>query len=273
MAEKPITFLPFLVRNFSGLQNSTTGPGHLESTVDLRIVQDTGDEPVRKRLVFRGPGDVIHPRMIARLEPPTAPPTSSPTIFHLLSSPIRTSCGVTPWVAGATERMHPWLSLLVLTKAEMDEMERDDGIEVISCLRDHREFLSVRGDLVPSLDHVWATAHVHLNGMPSDAELPEFVAHNPASHCCRLLCCRRLLPETHYAAFLVPNYRIAVDVALGLGESTAGAAKAWNQPARRDVLRLPIYYRWAFMTSEKGDFEELAGKLVPTAVNPARVGT
>jgi hypothetical protein len=62
-------------------------------------------------------------------------------------------------------------------------------------------------------------------------------------------------------------------VALGLGESTAGAAKAWNQPARRDVLRLPIYYRWAFMTSEKGDFEELAGKLVPTAVNPARVGT
>ena len=33
-----------------------------------------------------------------------------------------------------TERMHPWLSLLVLSKAEIDELQSRDGVEVISRL-------------------------------------------------------------------------------------------------------------------------------------------
>ncbi|MCI0662167.1 MAG: hypothetical protein L0220_13935 [Acidobacteria bacterium] len=274
MAESSLTFLPFIKRQ-PALPIVESTPGQLTATLDLKIIDNQGNEhPVGSHsLMLRGPGDIlgISPRMFARIEPPPGTHDFEPTYFPYLEFvdpdfPWRYSPEITQ---ASTPRAHPWLSLIILSKEEMDEMQ-GENIQVISSLADRRQFLSLRGKYLPNLDEAWATAHVHLSGLNQPIET--FIENNPSRHCSRLFCFRRLAAETNYSAFLVPNYRAAVNAAFGLGQEDVGKNKAWVEPSAEDLIKLPIYFTWSFFTSESGDFEELARKLTPTAVDPKKIG-
>lgn len=269
-----ITFLPHLMREFP--VELTLQAGRLTASIDVQIsAQDQIHASEAKSLTFRGPGDIlaIQPRMIARLEPPAGSTNFEPNYFpfiEFVDPDFLWRYSLEP-NAGA-ERIHPWLSLIVLTGAEIEQMSQENQIDVVTRLRDDRQLLSVRGDLVPRLDHAWASAHVQLNGINPEETIDEFLTEHPANHCCRLFCCRRLQPEMRYSAFLVPNYQSAVNTALGVADAQADNAKAWINPLPSDVIRLPIYHTWSFQTSVRGDFEELAKNLKPVAVDPSRIG-
>lgn len=279
MAENSITFLPYIKRQ-PPLPIEESQPGHLTATLELKII-DRNDQPHpvgRQDLILRGPGDIlgISRKMIARVEPQPNTHDFEPNYFPFVEFvdpdfPWRYSLDqVNPsGTSPLPKRIYPWLALIVLSNAEINDMA-DEDIDVISLLEDRREFLSVKGRFLPNLDHAWAIAHVHLNQL--DRAINQFIEKRPASHCSRLFCCRQLEAETQYTAFLIPTYKIAVQAAFGLETEDLGKAKAWNNPAAEDIVKLPIYYRWTFSTSESGDFESLARKLVPAALDSNKVG-
>src|ERR1035441_10551472 len=103
------------------------------------------------------------------------------------------------------------------------------------------------------------------------ADLTSTISSNPAAAISRLLCPRRLDPETAYTAFLVPAFEIGRQAGLGMdvsGLHTSGPAWTGQTSA---PLRLPVYYQFSFRTSDAGDFESLVRKLTPTVL-PADVG-
>jgi hypothetical protein len=133
----------------------------------------------------------------------------------------------------------------------------------------------VRADLLPDLSTAWATAHVQCNNFSFEGDFDDSLVHdyikdNPGDHCSRLMCLRKLEPETQYYLFLVPNYKAAVNAALGITGNGVGDQDAWQ--ATDDYVKLPVYFASQFSTSEAGDFESLARALVPTPVDGKRVG-
>ncbi|MCP4403231.1 MAG: hypothetical protein GY801_38725 [bacterium] len=275
MAETSLTFLPFLKRQ-PPLPIEESKPGQLAATLKLKIVDNKGDENSvgSQVLTLRGPGDIlgISRNMIARVEPPPRTHDFEPNYFPFVEFvdpdfPWRYSLDT---VVASSHKVHPWLSLIVLSAEEIDEMS-NDNIEVISLLEDRRQFLSVLGKYLPKLEEAWATAHVHFSGLNQSAAA--FIESRPAGHCSRLFCFRRLAAESNYTAFLVPNYKIAVQAAFGLDPGGTGKNKAWLNPGDSDIIKLPIYFSWSFSTSEFGDFEYLARNLKPGSIDAKKVGT
>jgi hypothetical protein len=255
---------------------SEATPGQLTATLDIKIIDDSGAEHIvgSQALMLRGPGDVvaISPNMIARIEPLAGTTDFEPNYFPYIEFvdpdfPWRYSLDI---VSASSTRAHPWLSLIVISAKEIEDMQRDN-IEVISVLADRRRFLSVRAALLPNLDEAWASGHLQLTGL--NQPLQTFIETQPARHCSRLFCMRKLEAETQYTAFLIPTYRAGVEAAFGLDQANAGKNKAWASTSPSDIIKLPIYFSWHFFTSESGDFEELARNLKPVAVDPKKVGT
>jgi hypothetical protein len=275
VAETSLTFLPFMKRQ-PPLPIVENKPGQLCATLDLKIIDDIGTEYAvgSQALILRGPGDIlgISPNMIARIEPRAGTHDFEPNYFPYIEFvdpdfPWRYSLDI---VGASSFRAHPWLSLIVLSAKEMEEMQAEN-IQVISAFADRRQFLSIRGKYLPNPEDAWSTAHVQLSGL--NQPLETFIESQPSRHCSRLFCFRQLASETQYVAFLIPNYRAAVEAAFGLTQGDAGRNKAWVAPGPDDVIKLPIYFSWVFSTSESGDFEQLARNLKPTAVDPKKVGT
>ena len=275
MAETALTFLPFMKRQ-PPLPIAENSSGQLTATLDLQIIDDSNSQhPVGSRvMILRGPGDVlgISPNLIARVEPLPGTHNFEPNYFPY----IEFVDPDLPWrysldnVTASSTSSFPWLNLIVLTAAEIEEME-SQNVQVISVIADRRQFLAVKGKYLPNLDDAWANAHLQLSGL--NQPLQTFIETQPSRHCSRLFCLRQLVAETRYTAFLVPTYRAGVASAFGLDQSTAGKDKAWATLGPEDIIKLPIYFSWSFFTSESGDFEQLARNLKPTAVDPRKVGT
>ena len=241
--------------------------------------------PVQHDVQLYGPGDIvgIDARAVVRTDPrnwiTNFDPNYLVTIeFYDEDFPWRYSPGV---LDPATGRLHPWLALIVLTEDEF----ADKGPLPDRPL----PFIEV-GDLatLPPPDQLGAWAHVHTNRTVTASEtetvstdmaavlprLAAVLAENPDLACSRILCSRRLDPESGYHAFLVPAFetgRLA-----GLGHDPVGAPAAlhssWMTYADRpESGNLPYYYRWQFRTAPIGDFEYLARLLKPRGVD-ARVG-
>jgi hypothetical protein len=268
-----LAFLPFLKRQPP--LAIKYDQGHLAAQLELQAIDAHGAQHLlaSHTLKLRGPGDILgfSRNMIARLEPPADSHDFEPNYFPYVEFVDPDFC----WrysldnVTKASRRAYPWLSLIVLSMTEIEEMTRA-GIEVITLLENRRQFLSVYGRYLPNLKEAWGTAHVHLSNLKQP--VLEYIENNPASHCCRLFCFRKLQTQTRYSAFIVPNYMIAVQAAFGSGQDKGSDKMAWVNPANDDILKLPIYFSWSFSTSESGDFESLARNLKPTAVDESRVG-
>lgn len=211
-----------------------------------------------------GPGDVvgIDPRMVIRTEPRQFTVNYEPNYL----------CGIEfdtpdfPWLftpaAPNGDRLHPWVALIVL--------KADTEFQVPSIAPNPLPAIDVLNiSALQDLSESWNWAHVQVSG---DSSLSDNLATAPGNVISRLLCPRRLDPESSYSAFLVPAFQIGVQIGLGNDISAITTADpAWTK-ATAAPLRLPFYYRFDFHTSDEGDFESLVRALTPTVLPPA-VGT
>jgi hypothetical protein len=217
--------------------------------------------PPAQNVELFGPGDVIgiDPRHIIRTEPRNLTSNYEPNYL----------CGIEfdspdlPWLftpaAPVGDRLRPWITLIVLKADEFTPVTAPPNplpaIQLSS--------LSPLHDLADS----WNWAHTQISG---DTPIASAMASAPGTVISRLLCPRRLDPETSYTAFLVPAFEIGRQAGLGQDVSTlqhsdpAWVLEGGNRTAV--PLTLPFYYQFQFTTSDAGDFESLVRALTPTVL-------
>ena len=236
-------------------------PARGQVSVGLTVTADDpapGQHPIAPVSVQTyGPGDVLgfDPRHVVRTDPPPYTPNFEPNYL----AAIEFDEPDFPWLftpaAVAGDRIRPWLVLIVLAAAEYTDVSGAPGrlpaVDVASL-----------GALQPLTDS-WNWAHAQVSG---DAGLTATLAAAPGSVLSRLICPRRLSPETAYSAFVVPAFEIGR--LAGLGQDTSGVTT--SEPAwtigTAVPLQLPVYYRFQFGTSDQGDFESLVRRLTPTVL-------
>ena len=242
-------------------------------------------QDVQHDVALYGPGDVVgvDPRAIVRTDPrdwiTNFDPNYLPFVeFYDEDFPWRYSPDV---IDPATGRLRPWLAVVVLAEEEFSDKGTLPGRPL--------PFIEVQ-DLgtLPPPDQLGAWAHVHVNRTvtASDAEtvsndmaavlprLAAVLAENPDLACSRLMCPRRLEPESGYHAFLVPSFETGRLAGLGLDPAGAPGAltSSWIDYADRPApASLPYYHQWQFRTAPIGDFEYLVRLLKPRKVD-AHVG-
>ncbi|MEV4571299.1 hypothetical protein AB0K12_46770 [Nonomuraea sp. NPDC049419] len=290
MTDNAYTFLPWLR---SGIATRiTTDPvdtSRATIPVTLRVSGEAiGSAAPISRDVSRtvqiyGPGDVVgvDPRAISRTEPRPWITNVEPNYlahveFYDEDFPWRYSPAAPD---AATKRLRPWLALIVLAGGEdsaaVDGAEFKDGTATGRPL----PFITVTGPAaLPPPAQLGAWAHVHVDGsldtpVASDdmarvlPALQRVLGVNADRACSRLICPRRLEPNTAYHVFLVPAFETGRLAGLGLDPARAPGAlhPAWGQayPGQEAAGDLPYYHRWFFSTGSAGDFEYLVRLLVP----------
>ncbi|MCP5106065.1 MAG: hypothetical protein GY950_21955 [bacterium] len=275
------TFLPWLRQGIAsqierkdtlGLVEPPVPAERAEVSVSLRVNERP---PLTKNVQLVGPGDIlgINPRAIVKTEPRNwitdFEPNYLPFIeFYDEDFPWR----YTPAVAVHTDendkksRLRPWIFLIVLTEDEFKPHQPLNGtlpfIEILD-----------GSDVFPEAGQTWAWAHVHVNkditndsaNLPSQAvtELESLLKQNPDEACSRLICPRKLQPNTAYFAFVVPAFETGRLAGLGLDtKEIDGLESSWA----KDHDEYPVYFQWYFRTGERGDFEYLVNLLEPRPV-------
>ncbi|MGL4883157.1 MAG: hypothetical protein ACRC8K_19170, partial [Waterburya sp.] len=190
-----------------------------------------------------------------------------------------------PWrytpAAPNGNRLTPWIMLIVL---KTDGKEFKDGGNIKG---KPLPFIEVANPSVfPPADQLWAWAHVHVNRSLAQqtvstdmaAVIPKFQSvlnENPDLAYSRILCPRKLEPNTGYRAFLIPAFESGRLAGLGLspGKAPSATASAWaTYASREESTSYPYYYNWEFGTGTVGDFEYLVRLLKPKPID-RRVGT
>lgn len=234
----------------------------LNVQVALQVTNGLTPNPVLPPSVtvqLYGPGDIagIDPRMVIRTEPRQFTVNFEPNYL----------CGIEfdapdyPWMftpaAPNGDRLHPWLALIVLKPDEFTLPSiAPNPLPVISVLT---------AAPLQDLSTSWNWAHVQISG---DDSLSDTLGNAPGNAISRILCPRRLDPETSYSAFLVPAFAIGVQAGTGQDvSSVTTAAPAWTT-ATTFPLTLPFYFRFDFHTSDEGDFESLVRALTPRVLPP-----
>ena len=223
-------------------------------------------------LALRGPGDIIgfDGRAISRTWPTANDQTAEPNYFALAE--VRDAD--LPWRYSpeptSGDRLTPWLCLIVVADSEIAPL--------VSATRDRPLAALTVNDAgaLPDLTQAWAWAHAQIIGSPTApatdfdaATVASLLASAPQLLSARLLCPRKLDPQTQYLACIVPTFergRLA-----GLGQPVDHVDRstpAWTGAA---PVTLPVYYSWRFQTGQPGDFASLARLLVPRATLPSRV--
>ena len=154
----------------------------------------------------------------------------------------------TPAQANGQNRLRPWMVLIVVDSSTAN-------LQPGSPLKS----ITVNDNDLPDLDDSWAWAHGQVTVESTDPAVAanELVPATGTSAVARLLCPRRLQPDTSYLACLVPATLPGVQAGLGLPVDPGPAiAPAWNVSAGQDVV-LPVYYSWRFSTGADGDFKSL----------------
>jgi hypothetical protein len=272
------TFLPWLRQGVAGgietEDNLGAGPSGHGERARVRYDVFVNGALVSKDVHLVGPGDItgLEARAIVRIEPRNRTTDFEPNYLPLVEFydeefPWRYS----PARATPQDRLRPWLVLAVLAEDEFEESGRRGGnLEAIT-VQDPAAAL-------PEPTELWAWAHVHVNedltagtgdGAAALARLQAVLAEDPDRAYSRLLCPRRLLPDSAYHAFLIPTFETGRLAGLGqeISAGADGLAPAWgNAP-----VALPVYFRWYFRTGGFGDFEHLVSLLRPRVLDP-RVG-
>lgn len=218
---------------------------------------------VDRTVELRGPGDVtgLDPRAVIRTDPLAGVTDFEPNYLVSLELydedlPWR----YTPAQATTQQRLRPWITLVVLAAGELERGPIELAITVANA-----------ASLFPPARQTWAWAHVHVNASlgGDPAVLDPTVAANPDIALARLLCPRRLQPDTAYTAFVIPTFESGRRAGLGLDVPSAldGGAPAWGA----GQTTFPVYYEWSFRTGHAGDFESLARLLQPRVLDP-RIG-
>src|SRR5262245_395644 len=275
-------FLPWVRQGAaSGIQTpDSLGPnqaGVASATVKLRV-NNTDD--IERQVRLFGPGDVIgiDPQQVVRTEPRHLSTDFEPNYFPA----IEFDRPDFPWLfspakADDTNRLRPWLCLIVLKKQDGVTIRIDrnlplPALEIRSPARPDQE--------LPDLTESWGWAHAQVAGaQPQFAALKSSLGGDPALTVSRLLCPRRLDPLTEYVACVVPAFEQGRRAGLGQPvqspDETAplDLTPAWTvnvkPPAKPPTeVTLPVYYQWEFRTGAGGDFESLVGLLKAREMPP-----
>jgi hypothetical protein len=246
---------------------STSGPGVVSVSLPLYGPRD-----------IKGPERVVirtWPRAnVFEAEPNYFPLSANvfeaePNYFPLIElDPADLPWRYTPARAAPTDRLRPWLCLVVLRDDEIANYtaptaDRPNGVVTVTT-----------GAALPLLDQSWAWAHVQVSGQVAvdPATILDLLKNEPHRIIARLLCPRRLDERTMYTGFLVPALEPARLAGLGQKVDNAidGLAPAWTAAAAN--IQLPAYYQWRFQTGGAGDFESLIRRVQPRPM-PKAVGS
>jgi hypothetical protein len=239
------------------------------AVVEVSVVVGDGSgvgnsAPISQSVAIRGPGDVVglSPGQIVRTDPVGGVLDFEPNYFaaiELITPDLPWM--FTPAAPGSDDKLVPWLALVVV---------RDDGSNrIVTRSGALLPVLSVASaaDELPSLSEAWAWAHVQSTADLASTSVTDAWSDAPEDFLARLVCPRRLDPETGYIAALVPTFEAGRRAGLGLpAPSDADTAQAGWWQAWTDgtgAIDLPVYHSWTFRTGEAGDFEELVKRLTP----------
>lgn len=291
------SFLPWLRRGISAKistpesfgQFTIADPPRASYNVKARIHNDQSSfDDVNKSLQIVGPGDVvgIDSRAIIKTEPANWITNFEPHLFPFIEFYEEDF----PWrfspAAPVGSKLRPWITLVVLKESEFTRGDILDGplpvIEVGA---------GPESPLFPNPAQTWGWAHVQFNGNLGatgatdpfnsgnvTAAVNNFVnvvKQDPDKAYSRILCPRRLEPNTSYYAFLIPAYETGRLAGLGADDTTINDTPA-QMPAfgiAHDQFhnRFPVYHEWFFKTGITGDFEYLVRQIMPRPVDE-RVG-
>lgn len=255
MATPVYRFLPWARRGLAqGVANPDTGaplPARASIQVDLDVAAGT----TSARVDLYGPGEVtgIDRRMILRTDPAPAATDFEPNYLAMIEfDPPDFPWMFTP-AAAAGGRLRPWCVLIVVQNGPGVTMSlrADAPLPVLTISKD------VGQDELPHLAESWAWAHAQLleeNGTATT------IGADPERDLSRLVCPRRLKPNSRYRACVVPAFDLGVARGLGQVAPSANAKPAWTLPLPED-LRLPVYYFWEFSTAVEDDIESMARRL------------
>ncbi len=293
------TFLPWLRQGVANRISGTTTAIRPTIGVSLQLEGtpkgggSVSVVPINRSVELYGPGDIIglDGAQISRLEPAPWVTNFEPNYlaaieFYDEDFPWR----YTP-APPTGRKLLPWLALVVFE----EETEFKEGVAATERPLPFVEVVADFANVFPDPAEGWAWAHAHFNSEFS----PEIVDTNATrvaqaaqniintardTACSRLLCPRKLKPNTGYHAFLIPAFESGRLAGLGydpkpLFEDAANALNAtsssWGSygvPANRtDPTLFPFYHRWYFRTAANGDFESLVRLLKPKVVD-SRVG-
>ncbi|MET9479623.1 DUF3892 domain-containing protein [Streptomyces sp. NPDC006638] len=252
-----------------------TGPLPARTTLTLHPrVNERPERTVRTRLY--GPGDItaLDPAQILRTFPAPDSRDAEPQLF----AAVEFDRPDLPWMfspagAAARGRLRPWLVLVVVEAAgAVLDTAPGGGLPRLVCSPAE----------LPDLAHSWAWAHAQVTtnaptgGTAYPEEVNDLLAHAPERTLSRLLCPRRLTPETAYLAAVVPAFEAGRLTGLGRPLPPADRTElrpAWPPvPGAEEPWQLPVYHHWFFGTGLDGDFESLVQALTPRAL-PGDVGT
>lgn len=283
--DQPISTYSFLSYLRIGLANkieqADQDPVKLRATFDLQMLLEgkkvgggTLTEIIDQKIALHGPGDFhgIDKRAFVKAEPlnwiTNFEPNYLPYIefyeedFAWRYTPNRPD--------EAKHRLRPWLALVVLEESEFTDGKniKDKPLPFIH--------VDNAAAVFPPADQLWAWAHVHVNSdlSASDAEivstdmnaiLPKLdnaLKGNKDVAYSRILCPRKLKPNTAYHAFVIPSFESGRQAGLGMDVNPAFASQyAWGQAQATNDF--PYYHRWYFRTGTVGDFEYLVRLLQP----------
>jgi hypothetical protein len=246
--------------------NLTVKDGHLSLPVRLRLNgDDLADVPVQ----LYGPGDVvgIDAREIVRVEPQPLMADFEPNYLPFVEFDHPDFPWMfTPASADNDGRLKPWLCLVAVRK---------DGATLTVNTRQPLPVLECLKEELPDLTDSWAWAHAQVTRSAALPEVKDALARQERT-ISRLLCPRRLEPNTAYYACLVPTFAVGRKAGLGqsfTNEDEQALHAAWPilPDDAQHTIRLPVYHHWEFSTGVEGDFEALARRLQPKPL-PAEVG-
>jgi hypothetical protein len=218
-----------------------------------------------------GPGDItaIQSQQIIRTEPRAGVTDFEPNYlsaidFYDEDFPWRYT-PVAPDVP--SHHLAPWIVLVALTDIEFTRKQTAGPASSFVLTPAAR-----RQDIFPVAGQEWAWAHVHLNtalgGTPAAPDLAQLggaLGANPDLGYSRLLCPRKLQPNTAYTGFLTAAFEVGRRAGLGeaIADTDDGTKRSWEV-----ADEFPVYFEWRFRTGIDGDFESLVRALVPRDMDP-----
>ena len=255
---KDFTYFPFLRTGLSSAV-TTADTATADSFVKLSVTATVNSVAARKvDLRLAGPGEVrgVDARVVVRTDPAPGAVGAPPNLFAAIElKPADLPWMFTP-VAPAADKLRPWMCLVVTDFEDTGEPVVDASRPLPTIHVEHPD------RVLPDPGKAWAWAHVAAAGETDAAGLKTAIGSTPEQVVARLLCPRRLEPERHYVAALVPLFeggRLA-----GLGEAVPDGAKlkdAWSVATNAAGVDVPVYHSWTFTTGVGGDFRSLALRL------------
>jgi hypothetical protein len=259
-------FIPWVRLGASPTKVDSLGAGvPARGTTPVRLrVNDRRDVNVTARL--HGPGDVvsIDTRMVVRTDPPHLASEFEPNYFPMIEFDRPDLPWLfTPATGNTRGRLRPWLALVTV--------RRQPGVAITVEGSSRRPVLHIDPPArpvaeLPDLVDSWAWAHAQVGDPGTGTSLDQQLAAESTQNLSRVVCPRRLAPNTSYVACLVPAFDIGRRAGLGLeitSDHERELTPAWNVtgPNPPGSVTLPVYYHWEFSTGDAGDFETLVRRL------------